>query len=324
MKKVLLATSALVAFTGVAAADVSISGSARFGLNYTNNPAATFSKTSLEKRMTINIDATTETDGGLELGGRIRIRSDEGNGLTAVQAAAVTAGIYSPTNTTVNGARLHLKTGGFTLAVGNINGAIDDMATVLHGNVGLNGNGYHNAVVSDYAGYASTGNNNGIEAIYTAGDFKAHLSFDQVNDASANDNRVALALQYNFGDWTAELGVQDSGAASGQDDFWTIAVKGQLGDFGVGFAYGSQKDAAGVSDERVRINGSYAMGATTVTAFVADGGWSDTALSVAYADSTYGIGATYDLGGATLVGGISRVGDAAKTTVASAGIKFNF
>lgn len=306
MKKVLLATSALVAFTGVAAADVSISGSARFGLNYASAPAGGFSKTSLEKRMTINIDATTETDGGLELGGRIRIRSDES----------------TATGTVANGARLFLKTGGFTLAVGNINGAIDDMATVLHGNVGLNGNGYHNAVVGGYTGYASTGNNNGIEAIYAAGDFKAHLSYDQVNDASANPNTTALALQYNFGDWTAELGLQDADAPSGAGDFWTVAVKGQLGDFGVGLAYGST-DVGATNEGRTRINASYAFGATTVTAFVADGG------VATYVDTSYGIGATYDLGGATLVGGISRTGEAdvagtSSKTVASAGIKFNF
>jgi len=70
MKKVLFATTALVATAGMAAADVKIGGSARFGLTY-NDATST---TAVEKRMTINLDGSTSTDSGLELGGRIRLQ----------------------------------------------------------------------------------------------------------------------------------------------------------------------------------------------------------------------------------------------------------
>ena len=66
MKKVLFATTALVGTAGMAAADVTLSGSGRFGIVYNEafSGVAGRSTTKLEKRMTINIDGSGSTDGG--------------------------------------------------------------------------------------------------------------------------------------------------------------------------------------------------------------------------------------------------------------------
>lgn len=301
MKKVLLATSALVAFTGVAAADINLSGSARFGLKYTDTPAAGFSKTSLEKRVTVNIDASTETDGGLELGARIRLRADEG------------------TTTAAAGANVYLKTGGFKLTVGNICGAIECMPGLYTPSVGLDGNGWSGLVTNTadtgYWGWDAYSSNgvgaNGAEVEYTAGDFKAHLSYGSINSVTTASNRVALTLAYTFGDWTAALGLQEGDAALGADDKTVLTVQGKLGDFGVGIGYADNNGT-----DKVTLNGSYTMGATTISAFVADDS------SVAATDNPWGLGVSYDLGGAALVGGISN--DEVGTKRATAGIKFSF
>jgi len=71
MKKVLLASTALIGFAGMAAADVTLSGSGRFGLVY--NDDGTTSDTNLSYRLRFNIDASTETDSGVKFGGRIRL-----------------------------------------------------------------------------------------------------------------------------------------------------------------------------------------------------------------------------------------------------------
>jgi outer membrane protein OmpU len=72
MKKLLIATTALVATTGVAVADVTISGLGRFGLDYNSGAAAGTTKTQIDARLRFNIDASMTTDTGVTFGGRIR------------------------------------------------------------------------------------------------------------------------------------------------------------------------------------------------------------------------------------------------------------
>ena len=82
MKKVLFATTALVATASVAAADVRISGYGRFGLDYNsfneNNAASAgyngVSSTTITSRLRIQFDASAETDGGVVVAGGQRRR----------------------------------------------------------------------------------------------------------------------------------------------------------------------------------------------------------------------------------------------------------
>ncbi len=68
MKKLLLASTALVATAGIAAADVNLSGGARFGI--IDNGTDTL----ITNRFTINIDGNATIDSGAELFARVRIR----------------------------------------------------------------------------------------------------------------------------------------------------------------------------------------------------------------------------------------------------------
>ncbi|WP_456390778.1 porin [Profundibacter sp.] len=299
MKKVLFATTALMATASVAAADVNLSGSARFGMQH-NSAWAT--ETILESRITLNIDVSTETDGGLELGGRIRLRSNE----------------FTGSNT--NGANLYVKSGGFKLTVGNICGAFECMPGIYAGSTGLNGQGWSNLAINtigagffDWDAYSSNGlGADGAEVEYTAGDFKAHLSYGTLGAAAFH--RTALTLAYTFGDWTAVLGLQEGDRVGGVGDKTVLTVNGKLGDFGVGIAYADNNGT-----DKIVLNGKYTMGATTISGYIAD---EDTAGI----DTSYGLTVSYDLGGALLVGGIAEEANAGGTTDtrASAGIKFKF
>jgi outer membrane protein OmpU len=322
MKKFLIASTALVMTAGAAAAEVKIGGDARFGLQYNGAGWANGSKTALEKRMTVNIDGTTTADNGVTFGARVRIRSDEG----ARNAAA--------SGTAVAGARVFARAGGLTVAAGNILGAVESMPGLYAPSVGLTGLGWSGLVANvaglghaafDWDAFSSTGNGaEGIEVIYSMGDFTGHLSYSS-NDLArtlpapaGSTKRVGAYGSYKFSGWTVALGLQDSDAAGGIEDKVILTVGGKIGDFGVGF--GAAQNGKGANKiNKFAINGSYTMGATTISGYVAQQGAAAGVLS----RSTYGIGASYAMGGgASLVGGIERT--TAKTTRADVGVSFSF
>jgi outer membrane protein OmpU len=334
MKKFLIASTALVAMAGAAAAEVKIGGDARFGLQYDSGVPAANTKTRLEKRMTVNIDGSTTADNGVTFGARVRIRSDE-NGASLV-----------------SGARVFARAGGLTVAAGNILGAIESMPGLYAPSVGLTGLGWGGLVANvdngaaangafeaaatmgsgtggdryfDWDAFSSRGNGaEGIEVIYSMGDFTGHLSYSSnglrgVAPASSG-RRVAAYGAYKFSGWTVALGIQDSNVvAGGAEDKVILTVGGKIGDFGVGF--GAAQNGKGANKiNKFAINGSYTMGATTISGYVA----SQSVLPVPTGSKTsYGIGASYAMGGgASLVGGIART--TRKDTRADIGVSFSF
>ena len=125
--------------------------------------------TTLDNRFTVNIDGKVETTSGLTFGARMRIRSNDG---------AVTA---------PNGARVYMTSGPVTVAVGNINGAIDSMPNLYHSEVGYAYNIAAGDVVTvGYDGYASTGSQLGLEAIYSSDTIGAHISVTDETDYAAS------------------------------------------------------------------------------------------------------------------------------------------
>lgn len=296
MKKVLLATTAVVLSAGVAAADVAVSGNARMGLQYDS----VTSNTRIEKRMTINLDGSVETSSGMTFGARMRLRSNEA------------------ASTFTTGARVYMKTGGVEIAMGNINGAIESMPGLYDPSVGLTGLGW-GGLVTNTAGmgywgwdaYSSSGNGaEGVEIIYTGGAFTGHLSYSEpvLSSGAVASETIALVGAYTMNDWTVALGFQDSPNAA--RDKVVLTVGGKLGDYNVGFGIA---DNNGV--QKIALNGSATFGATTVSAYVAD---EDTAGT----DTSYGLGVSYDLGGAAVVGGISH--DAFGVDRADLGVQFSF
>ncbi|TQM94273.1 porin-like protein [Roseinatronobacter monicus] len=84
MKKILLATTALVASAGVAAADVTLSGDGRMGITY-DSAADSNSRLAFTNRARVTFSLSGETDSGMAFGGSFR--ADNASG-----AAAGTAG----------------------------------------------------------------------------------------------------------------------------------------------------------------------------------------------------------------------------------------
>ncbi|KIN75283.1 Outer membrane porin [Sulfitobacter noctilucae] len=311
MKKVLFATTALVATAGVAAADVTFGGYGRFGLLYVEDAPNELSVTS---RFRLQIDATAESDMGVTFGARVRIQQDNDDPIDTADVGApgsAPSGFFrgDRVGTGINGVRFFARSGGLEVGVGNIFGALEYMKGQYPIDLGLTGHSYDytaynfrgDAYDSDEGGAAGQ---NGIEVTYSAGDLNVHVSASDVND------RIAAVVGYSFGSFNVSLGAQDSD--SDTDTELTASINGAFGPADVTLTYADNGD----DGDHVVLAGRFDVGAATVVeAYVADADY--------FAETSYGIGVHHDMGGGTSIrGGISS--NSAGTTLADLGVRFNF
>ena len=300
MKKVLFAKTALVATAGMASADVTFGGFARFGILYVENAAQ---ETRIESRFRLNINASATSDNGLEFSALVRMQADD-------------TGAGGATNAGLNGAQFGLSAGGLSVQVGNIAGVYDSQTGQYDQSLGLSGLGFHNHVgnsaVSGYWAfdtYNSTGpGRNGVRVAYSAGDFSAIASYSDLGGV----DRTSLGLSYAWNNWSAHLGFQESNVNT--EDKISLIVKGDLGVADVTF-----KAADNDGETKFVLGGDFEVGAaTTVSAFYAN----DEEVAGVGGDS-YGIGFIHDLGGGTSIRGgvVDQWND---DLTADLGLQFNF
>ena len=305
MKNVLFATTALVATAGMAAAEINFSGFARFGVTYVEdrlNGALEDSELNLEHRLRINIDASTQTDSGVEFGGRFRIEANESG---EDQAQGV-----------INGARLHAEVGGFRLEVGNASHALDNLANFYGFEPGLVGAvGQYNGFQGPVSGFSSTGTgNNVVSAIYSVGDFRGQIAFDGDSDGAGSDvETTSVSVAYTFSGWTVALGYETADDGNGNDvDGTVLTVGGTIGSVDLAFFLGDDD----VGDASYGFSGSFGVGAATDILFAVSDGDN-------VSDASFGVGFNHGLGGdVNLRGMIGQ--NSSGNTVADLGVAFNF
>ncbi|MDA7966757.1 porin [Ruegeria sp.] len=350
MKKVLFASTALIATASVAAAEVKFSGYGRFGLGYVEDRSATASTvivttggalttltatvtgsdTALISRFRLNIDAITETDGGVELSARVRLQADDTPAIGEQQAAAL------------SGARFSAIYGGLRVDVGNVSGAFDNLANYYGNEPGLEFFiGQYAGVDYSFLSFSSTGSgDNAVFFQYAVGDFAFGASYDQrdaitatigtgatgpiATGSTTSADRWDVSATYTFNNVTAAL-------AYGENDDGS-ATAGSLTVLTLGADFGDLNATLFVADDDVNNaarNGTaygfslaYNIGAATTVNFAyGDGSGDDD-------NQQFGIGFIYDLGGgASLKGGLgqSERGLAADSTLqADFGVNFNF
>lgn len=312
MKNLLIATTALVATAGVAVADVKVSGYARFGATYNDGAAPGADETNTSSRLRLQFDMTTETDGGLTLGARVRTQFEEdGNGSDTGQW---------------NTARFFASAGGLTVAMGNILGVIEAAPNLYlptkSAGMGLEGNGFRSLAantISNGGSFAWTAfqsesalenrfgvATDGVEVIYSMNGIGLH--------AHSTDNSYGLGANYKFADYTVAVAYEEFDNAT-DDSILFASLGGKFGAFDAAVSY-AETDFGGVSAEKVSLRGGYTVNdALYVYGFVADENNS--------IDETYGLGASYALGGgASVEGGWTQT--EAGDNVVSAGIFFSF
>lgn len=314
MKKILIATTALVATAGVAAADVAFSGYGRFGVLYngaadnsTLTTVNTASKTTVETRFRFNIDVSKETDSGVTFGGRVRMQYDDG-----------------ATNTAVTAANMYAAYNGLKVTVGNVGGAYDDAALIYNSEMGLTDTSFGDPAGAFYAydsnGYSS-GSRMGINVTYAIAGFAIEASYINPDQyVTTSDEEIALAVSYKYNQFTISAATAQNGAGIKDNDVYFIGAEYAVNDMAnVGLLYLDNGDLfrAGDNNTTVTLYGNYTMDALTLRGYVAHN--SEDFLDT---QTSFGLGADYDLGGATLLGSIERGYD--KEAYASMGVKFTF
>jgi outer membrane protein OmpU len=264
MKKVLLASTALVLSAGVAAADVTTSGSGRIGIVDT----IAGDDIAFTSRVRIAFSGAGETSGGLAFGGSIRA-DNAGNGNSGTAGSVFISGDFG------------------RLTSGDVSGAPEQAVGDLSG-VGLTGLGDYSDM--SYLSNSGAAVRPAIRYDYSFGDFGVHVSAD--NPFPAGDQAFGVAVSYSGGLFDAGLGYE----AVGDDNHIIGGVEVAFAGATVKVIYG-QADVGGVDLTQVGASVDVEFGATTVTAFFSDneirGG----------AQEAFGVGVDYDLGGATLSAG---------------------
>ena len=322
MKKVLFATTALIATASVAAADVSMSGYGRFGLDYNsaNKLVAGTSDTNITSRLRLQFDMSTETDSGVGFNARYRAQAESRDGTAAVG--------------TFNGARFGVTYGGLAVNVGNIIGAVENAPGLYttgtrSAGTGIDGMGFHSLAIkgASWDAYSSGGTGvNGIEVLYSSGGFTGHISYSQRNGGTVlgtagGEDRTGIMLTYSFGDYYVAAAAQDSSVAA--NDITFLSAGGDFGNFGARLAYGETD-----SDESITLEGNMDIGAASnilvwVNSNDAPGSVSTTKSDGGRDGTSFGINYQYDLGGgATFVAGY--VDEADDDNQFQAGVYFSF
>jgi outer membrane protein OmpU len=233
MKKILLATTVLVGTAGFAAAEVTLSGSARMGV-------ASFDGGDLEfsSRVRVVFNLSGETDGGLAFGATIRADNAAGGNVGEAGSVFISGAFGKLSMGDVDGAA--------NAAVGHVSGV---------GYTGLNS--YNESTF-----IANGGGNSDALYEYSTGDLGFYLS---ATNPGNGDVAASVAVSYAMGDYSFALGYEDDGAGT---DHIIVGANATFGAVTVKARYG---EASGnVEGSQMAASIDYGMDALTLTAFYTD------------------------------------------------------
>ena len=318
MKKILFASTALVALTGTAVADVELSGRAKMGIfdqGIDGRSAEFFTD------IDVTFTMTGETDGGLEFGASVDL--DEGNDDTFTTTlddagttgdtsddSASTSGVNGATgdNTDDGGVTIFVKGSFGTVTMGDMDGALD-WALTEAGNVGNPGSiaddeTSHAGYIGSYLDGAADGQI--LRYDYSAGAFGVAVSIDDDNGNGEVGYAIGFKYTVDLGGTSIALGLGHQEGASLTDGATTAEATGVsatatlASGLSVGVVYADWDDnngaADGGADSNMGIGIGYSTGAFSVHANYGE---------VEFDDGTdadgFGIAAAYDLGGGAVV-----------------------
>ncbi len=332
MKKLLLASTMLVAGAGMAAAEISLSGYGRFGLQYVEDRGVdsltgeTLEDTVISSRLRLNIVGTTETDQGVTFGAKFRVQFDDGDfGATA------------------NNAQFWTSYNGVTVSVGNVDTAFDSVALTYDSEMGYEATSFGDAQSAFFA-YNSKqalvpgANNvasllgvdlrdgyNGIALTYAISGVNLYVSYVDPNQyfdtallGAGSEEEIGIAADWS-NDMIALAAAYTSNAGGIKDnDIAFLGAAYKFNDVGaVGLNWYDNGEIGGVDvGDQVTLYGNYSFGATTVRAYVSD-------IDQTGADTAYGIGADYAFAEGVKVSGSVQSGFYDET-VADVGVRFDF
>ncbi|BDW84079.1 porin [Roseicyclus marinus] len=291
MKKVLFATTALVATAGVAAADVSLSGSAEMGIfggdTITAAGAITNRETQFHQDIEVTFTLSGATDNGLSFGASIQL--DEASWTDSADDGGTTVFISGDFGRLTMGD----TDGGFDWAMGEVNlaaGSLDDSETA---HAGFNGN----------SGLDGTYDGQVLRYDYSVAGFGVAVSVELDDQPAGGNDDPVIGLGFTYsGDmngigYRAGVGYQTRSTAAGIE---TTIIGGSFGvtagDLQVALNLSEQTVDGNANDQsHWAIGVGYTMDAWS---FGANYGEYENRGNVANRDiEGYGVAVAYDLGG---------------------------
>ena len=247
MKKILLATTALTMTAGMAAAEVSLSGSANIGLKYSD--AAT-QQTIVHHEIDMNVVGSSTTDNGLTFSATIELDTDNNSGELGDPSGVVSMG------------------GAFgTISVGAVDAGDDNFFGALE--VGFDGIGLDDVAEGDFGGGTH-------DVSYTNTIGAISVAFSTSEDDGNNDlafgvrykGAVTIAVGYND-DTTNDVQVTSvgvTGSLSGIGYNVAFTDDSAVGNaYGLGITYGMGNGMslrAGVANADADTDASFGLGMT--------------------------------------------------------------
>ena len=284
MKKVLFATTALIATAGVASADVTLSGSAQMGLIYREAaPGSNVNTTVAQHEINLNVAMSGTTDNGLSFGGSFSIAGDTAAGNE--DSVVYVSGEFGKISVGGNAADANEVLGIADLGFDGMN--IDDVVEDL-GEQGVDSdlnwtytvNGLTIGVSADVADTGATAQTTtntttpmGVGVKYAAGNGLTLAAGYVSVDNAADDDAYSLGVTYTSGAMTINAGI-------------------------------AEQTDSNVSTRGTGLSIAYAVDTANTITFVA------TDRDTAGWQASYGVGLTTNLGGgATFNAAVSSVDD---------------
>ena len=209
MKKVLLATSALAATTGLASAQgIEVTGSAQMGILGGEWVDDNDNDTSYELHTDIDVHFTMsgQTDTGLTFGASIDLDESDGSGSSTNTPPDAEGASAAFDNRAQGGEEIFISGAFGTLTMGDTDGALDwalqeigiggSLGDAHTSHSGYNGNSFADGV----------GDGQIVRYDYSFGDFGVAVSAN-ISDNAAHDDVFALGAKYNVSLATMELGL---------------------------------------------------------------------------------------------------------------------
>ena len=310
MKKVLFATTALVASAGFAAAEVSLSGSAEIGIVDFDIPGQS---AEFHSDLDVKFSLSGETDNGLTFGATIdldEVGDDDPAGIPAGDPIGANPNFGDPLEE-----HSVFISGGFgTVTMGDTDGAFDwamQEVNLVGGSIADDET--EHAGFSGNAGFDGDNDGQILRYDYSFGAFAVAASVE-LDDLNTRDDIYALGLKYD-----ADFGGIAMGFGLGYTDNGTSDLLGLSidADFGNGFVAGVNYTDNDTGNDHLGLGVGYTMDALSI--------------GVNYGDfdngaDGFGIAVNYDLGGAVVQFGYGDGTSAGgvDTTTYSLGVAMSF
>ena len=308
MKKVLFATTALVAFAGAAVAEVKISGSAEMGISGGDNGRETLFHQSVDVRFAM----TGETDGGLSFGATVDLE-DAADEAIGGDDTVDTRGENPDFTVFIKGAF-------GTLTMGDTDGALDWALTET---------ALLTAIADDHTTHGGYNGNGNFDSVYNGQVARYDYSFGafavaasaELDETGVDDANLGLGVK-----WSGDLGAAKLSLGLGMHSFdvagvgyTPIGVSAKVSSNGFDAIVNYVDwDAYLGNDNYTSIGLGYTTGAISVSA-----NYGIVENTVGVETKGYGLAANYDLGGgATAMAGYGNTDGGNSTWSLGLGLAF--